>query len=107
MAKFYGEVGYAKTEETSPGVWTEKIEVRNYYGDVLQHTRRLENGQSINDDVVLNNRFSIVADAYAYQYMGAIRYVKWMGVLWKISTVEVQGPRLLLTTGGVYNGPTT
>ena len=25
MAKFYGVIGYAVTEETKPGVWTEKI----------------------------------------------------------------------------------
>ena len=24
MAKFYGVIGYAVTEETKPGVWTEK-----------------------------------------------------------------------------------
>lgn len=107
MAKFYGEIGYATTEETAPGVWEEQIMTRNYYGDVIQSSRRLESGESINDNVVLSNKFSIVADQYAYQYMAAIRYVKWMGVLWKVSSVEVESPRLILTTGGVYNGPTS
>lgn len=32
MAKFYGVIGYAVTEETKPGVWTEKIVERMYYG---------------------------------------------------------------------------
>jgi hypothetical protein len=35
-----------------------------------------------------------------------MRYVKFEGELWIINTVEVQRPRLLLTMGGVYNGPT-
>lgn len=106
MAKYYGEVGYAVTIETRSGIWEEKLIERNYYGDVIRNTRRLENGESINDDVVLNNSISIVADPYAYQNILAIRYIKWMGTLWKVTNVEVQSPRLLLTIGGVYNGPT-
>ena len=35
MAKFYGVIGYAETLETSPGVWTEQITERNYYGDLI------------------------------------------------------------------------
>ena len=34
MAKFYGVIGYAVTEETKPGVWAEKIIERMYYGDL-------------------------------------------------------------------------
>ena len=60
----------------------------------------------MNDDVVLNNRIEIIADQYAYQHFFAIRYVRWMGVLWKVTNVEVKSPRLILTIGGVYNGPT-
>ena len=33
MAKFYGIIGYAITEEIKPGVWTERIIERMYYGD--------------------------------------------------------------------------
>jgi hypothetical protein len=31
-------------------------------------------------------------------------YVEFMGAKWKISNVEVQYPRLILTIGEVYNG---
>lgn len=63
-------------------------------------------GQKVNDDLSVNNSISIVADAYAIENFFAMRYVQWMGILWIVSTVEVQSPRLLLTLGGVYNGPT-
>lgn len=106
MAKFYDVVGYAETHESSPGVWKEIITERPYYGDVLRNTRRLEGADSINGDVVLNNRISIVVDPYAYQHFLAIRYVKWMGASWKVTNVEVQSPRLVLTIGGAYNGTT-
>lgn len=104
MAKFYGTIGYATTSETAPGVWTEGITKRNYSGDVLKNTRRLEAGESINDNITINNIISIIADPYASMNFHTMRYVEWMGALWKITNVEVLRPRLLLTIGGVYNG---
>lgn len=106
MAKFFGSIGYAETQETSPGIHREIITERNYYGDVIRNSRKLQSGESVNDDVVVNNSLSIVADPYACNHFFAIRYVKWMGAVWKVTNVEVQSPRLLLTIGGVYNGPT-
>lgn len=105
MAKFYGAVGYAETVETSPGVSVEKITERFYSGDILKNTRRLENGGNLNDDITVNNSISIVADAYAHENFFAIRYVQWMGARFKVTNVDVQSPRLILTMGGVYNGP--
>jgi len=108
MAKFYGEVGYGESVETAPGsgVWEDQITEFQYYGDVIRDTRRLREGEYLNDDLSVGNSISIVADAYASEHFHAIRYVKWAGTLWKISEVEVQSPRLLLRLGGVYNGPT-
>lgn len=112
MGRFYGAIGFNEgTTETSPGVWTEAIIERNYYGDVIKNTRRLQEGNQkfsssdsgINDNITINNSISVVADPYAYQNFHAIRYVQWMGSLWKVTNVEVQRPRLILTIGGVYN----
>ena len=104
MAKFYGAIGYATTVETSPGIWGEKITERMYAGDLGRNTRRLQSGSQVNDDLTIANEISIVADPYAYQNFHAMRYVEFMGTKWKVSNVEVQFPRLILTTGGVYNG---
>ena len=106
MPRYFGKVGYATTSESAPGVWTENIIEKSYYGDVLRNTRRLEGGEGLNDDLAINNSFSVMADAYAYQNFFAIRYIRWMGACWKVTNVEVQRPRLLLTVGGVYNGAT-
>ena len=105
MAKFFGLVGFASVEETSPGIWQEVIVEKPYYGDVLRDSRRLEEGASLNDDIRLGNSFSLMADAYAYLNFFALRYVKWAGTRWKVSNVEVRRPRLILTIGGIYNGP--
>lgn len=103
MAKFYGKIGYAETKETALDVWTEGITERSYYGDVLRNTRRWESGENLNDNLNINNLISIVADAFAYQNFHSIRYIEWMGSKWKVTNVEVQRPRLILTIGGVYN----
>lgn len=106
MAKFYGEVGYGVTTEKRPGVWEDTIVEKQYFGDILRNTRRLEDGSKVNNDLTVSNSISIVADAYANEHFFAIRYVKWAGARWTVDNVEVQSPRLLLRLGGVYNGPT-
>jgi len=104
MAKFYGEIGYAvEMVESSPGIWQEHIVLRPYSGDVLRNTSKTQPGENLNDNLTIDNRLSIVADPFAYEKFHAMRYVKWMGALWKITAVEVQRPRLILTIGGVYN----
>lgn len=103
MAKFYGSVGYIVTSETAPGVWTENVTERKYFGDILKLTRRWQAGENLNDDLTINNLISIIADPFAYQNFHAMRYIEWMGAFWKITNVEVQRPRLILTIGGVYN----
>lgn len=104
--KFYGIVGYGETVEMAAGVWKDVITEVSYYGDVVRNTRQLSDGTKVNDDLTVNNSISIVADSYANEHFFAMRYVKWMGTLWIVTNVEVQSPRLLLTLGGVYNGPT-
>jgi hypothetical protein len=105
MAKFYGAIGYGETSEKSPGVWVEEtITERSYTGDVLKNSRRWQAGESLNDNLTINNQISIVADPFAYQNFCTMKYIKWMGTLWKITQVDVQRPRLILTIGGVYNG---
>ena len=104
MAKYYGVIGYAETAETSPGVWTEQIEERKYSGGLSPNVRSLQTAGQLNDDINIANKLSIIADPFAYHNFHAMRYVEFMGTRWKISRVEVQYPRLILTLGGVYNG---
>ena len=104
MAKYFGKIGYLVTTETSPGVWTEVITTRDYYGDLIRNSRKIQTSDQLNDDINIANEISIVADPFAYQNFHSMKYVEFMGVKWKIATVEVQYPRLILTVGGVYNG---
>lgn len=104
MAKWHGKVGYAETVETQPGIWEEQITERPYYGDLIRNTRRLQNSGGVNDNVNIGNQISIVADPYANQNFHSMRYAEHLGVKWKVTDVDVQFPRLILSLGGEYNG---
>ncbi len=108
MARFFGEVGYGESVETPPnsGVWVDVITEFSYQGDVIRNTRQLESGEKINENIIVSNSISIVADEYAFEHFFNVKYVRWAGVLWTVSAVEVKTPRLILSLGSVYNGPT-
>ena len=106
MAKFHGVIGYAIQIETVPGVWDDQIIERNYRGDVLQNMNRWQSSEQVNDNFAIDNKLSIISDPFAYENFQHIKYIRWMGANWKVTKVEILRPRLILTTGGVYNGPT-
>lgn len=103
MAKYYGSVGYEDTVETAPGIFTEQIVPRDYYGDIIRNNRKLENAGEVNDSINVTNQISIVADPYAMENFWRIRYATFMGQTWKVKDVNVEFPRLILTLGGLYN----
>ena len=105
MAKFFGPVGYSDSKEASLGVWVDEITEYTYYGDIIKNVSKIRSADGLNDNLVIENQVSIVADEFAYTNFQSIRYTKWMGAFWKVTSVTVQRPRLLLTLGGVYNGP--
>lgn len=104
MAKWYGVIGYGETVQTAPGVWDDIITERTYAGDVIRNVGRWNTtSDSTNDNLNINNQISIVADPFAYQNFHSMKYAEFMGAKWKITNVEVQHPRLILTIGGVFN----
>lgn len=105
MAKFYGNIGYSSTSENpaNSGIWVESNTVRQYYGDFTRVARNLQSENKVNGDINMNQSISIVADEYAFENFANIKYVEFGGNKWKVSYVEVQHPRLILTVGGLYN----
>ena len=104
MSKWYGKIGFsAGTKESAPSVYVEDIQERSYVGDLIRNARRLQTTDKVNDDIDVSNEISIVADPYAMNNFHSIRYVTFMGTKWKVTSVDVQYPRLNLSLGGVYN----
>ena len=104
MAKFYGTIGYVEQVEVRRGVYEEQATERIYYGDILKDSRKWESTETLNDDLNVSNRISILADPYAFSHFHSMRYIELYGAKWKIRDVEVKYPRLILQIGGVYNG---
>lgn len=109
MGRFYGRVGYSETVESFEGsqVWIDKITERRYFGEVINYKTRWQSSQNLNDDLKPSTTIEILADEYAYEHFSRIKYVEWMGVLWKVTDVAPRRPRLVLTLGGEYNGEQT
>lgn len=108
MTRFHGNVGYASENvEVRPGYWKEQVKEIPYFGDVTSVSRKYQGEQRVNGAIRVQNRISIVADAYAFAHIFEIRYVWWQGVRWQVSDVEVKPPRLILRIGDIYNGSTT
>lgn len=106
MPKFFGNIGFAKAVEDpeGSGIYKNKIVPKKYRGDILRNIQRSDSNSVIIDNVTLSNQLSIVSDPYIRENVGFIAYVEYMGTRWKVTSVEVKYPRLLLTLGGIYNG---
>lgn len=104
MARFSGVIGYALTVESSPGVWSDTIVEKKYRGDILSEQRLLQTSEFVNDDIAIDNSISIIANSYAYENIGSMRYVVLYGIAWKIQSFNINRPRIVLKIGGVYNG---
>lgn len=102
MAKWSGKIGFEIEYEDDYGVVTEYPIEKPYVGDLDRNFRRLQAGISVNDKVSINNEISVIADPFMFNNFHTIRYVTYMGTKWKVDTVEVRYPRLVITLGGVY-----
>lgn len=106
--KFAGKVGFwIKNVETKPGIFSDKMVERSYTGEVSRSYQKWNSQDSSTvSDLRLNNQISILSDLYAIQNCESIKYVLWNGAYWKVNTIEIAYPRLVLEIGGVWNGPT-
>lgn len=108
MAKFAGAIGFSITKEIRPGAWVEEIVQKKYVGDIIRNIRRNPESQfSTNGSIALSNQISIVAkDRFIADNFQNIVYVEWKGAKWRVTAVDVERPRLILTLGGVYGDQT-
>ena len=105
MARFCGNIGFGQTVESAPGIWTEQVTERLYYGDITKfYFNNSSRQDSTNDDVELHNVISVIGDPYAFSSFSYIKYVECFGVKWKVKSVDITYPRLIIHLGGVYNG---
>ena len=103
MSRWYGKIGFVTQQETSPGIWNEVTEEKNYYGDITNRSRKWQQSQDLIDDVSISNEITITTDPYIIENLTGIKYVEIMGIKWKITNITLNAPRLTLSLGGIYN----
>ena len=104
--KFAGKIGFVKTvqDPNDDSVWITETTEKTVYGDILRDTRINEKSSYVNDNFTITNQFSIVATGYCYHNLQYIKYVEYLGVKWRVTSVEaLHRPRLVLSVNGVYN----
>lgn len=108
--RYCGKIAYRVSVEQKDsqgrpnGVWVDEKVIRTYKGDVLKNYNRNSNGESINDNSLIQNNISIVADPFALTNFTSIIYLEYLGVKWKVSSVDASNPpRMILSLGGIYN----
>ena len=104
--KFVGKIGFVQTVDDGHGVWRQDVIERTYKGDLVRNYKNYQNSESVNDNLTLSNNLSIIADKFVTEQLSMMKYVKLRGSYWSITSADIQPPRIILTLGGVYNGPT-
>lgn len=106
MARYFGKViyGITKQDPDNEYKWDTDYEERTYMGNVIRDITRISDGVSVNDNIAVNNQISIVADAFAFDNCQNIEAIEWLGQYWKVTSMEIKRPRLILYFGGVWNG---
>ena len=103
MNKYSGKVGLSILTEVKPGIWKPQIVEKSVFGDIIRDNRNVVGSDKTNDDIKINNQISIVANPFLMENFRSIVYLTYAGAKWRITTVEVKYPRLLLSMGEVYN----
>ena len=103
MTRYYGAIGFAESVETAPGVIRDRITERYYKGDVIRNQVRWNPEDQVNEIMRVDNSISVIADPYFESHIQAMRYITWLGQRWKISSIQVERPRITLQIGSEYH----
>lgn len=103
--KYSGKIGFWFDDvEIRPGVYKNQIVEKDYTGDIQRSMQHWQSGEQVNDKLRVNNSISIIADLYLQENLSSIKYVAFMGTRWKVTSIDVKYPRVVLEMGDVWNG---
>lgn len=91
--------------EDMPSVFESKVVTKKFRGELLSQTWRNQNSdKSTNDNLLNNNRISLVINKFFMSNIANLKYVEYNGAKWKVESFDIKSPRIHITLGGVYNG---
>ena len=106
MSKYSGDIGFGFNRETEFDAYDDDIKERHYFGDIERNVSRYNQNNTISGETLITNTFSIVGDTFLFENLMNVRYICWKNERWLIASIEEQYPRVNITLGGIYNGPT-
>lgn len=106
MGKYSGMIGFGFNKEIETDVHDDVIEEHHYYGNIEKNVSRFNQGSNQSGESLITNNFSIVGDSFLFEHLADIRYICWKNQKWVVASIEEQYPRINITLGGIYNGPT-
>lgn len=105
MAKAALMVGFVKeVKDRNTGIVKRENIERKFRADVQRSNSNVQSGDKVNDNLRLDMSFQIKLDKFTFENFQWIRYVVFNGTKWSVTNVQTQRPRLIVQTGGVYNG---
>lgn len=104
--KYSGLAGFKEESvEVRPGVLQNQIKELRIKGNVLNYGHyNSQTNDSTQQDVSLRNRLSVIMNPYMKKNFNNLIYVTFMNVRWSISGLTIDGNRVIIDLGGVYNG---
>ena len=103
MAKYSGKIGIGVTVDKGTGIYVVETTEQDVFGEFLQLPKSQTKTAGLNDDISVSNRISIYQNTFVMENLGNIKYITYAGIKWKVTSIEVNYPRLILTTGGEWN----
>ena len=103
MSKWSGKIGFAETVKGDDDISRTTIVEKRFRGDVLQDYRKWDDSEKINGDITISNRISVVAKDHMLSRLQYMRYVTWQGAKWRIQSISIALPRVILLLGDLYN----
>lgn len=100
--RYVGNLGFADTVETSPGIFEEQITSRRYRGTVTINAHRVTMEDTVNGQIKTGAMLSIMADKVLLTRAYDVRWIEYAGVKWKPSYVDIHHPRVMFTLGERY-----
>ena len=91
--------------EDMPSVFESKVVTKKFRGELLGQIWRNQNSdKSTNDNLLNNNKISLVINKFFMSNIANLKYVEYNGVKWRVESFDIKSPRIHITLGGVYNG---
>ena len=103
--KYFGKIGFSETVETDIDCYETLIREYEYAGDINRVSTGWKTSEHLNDDLTVSMEISFVGDVHALENYANIRYATWRGTKWRVTNISEEHPRITLTLGGEYNGP--